>query len=237
MNNMQSTTTDPASATKPDTETLLHRIIVAVEKDRGRGRLELAVAIILSLATLASTWCGYQASAWGGIRSNEQAAADTSERQAAEDTIVGLQMRTFDLLEVRDYWVAMRNNDTDMYNTIFSHMRPQLRKAIAASLAAGVLQDPELPGPLERPEYILTEEVNAKRLRVKAGESHMAAQKAAHASGKYVSLTLMFASVLFFGGITGTFTVRRVRVGLGGISLLLFLVTVTMLIGLPVCRG
>ncbi len=100
-------TTNPTSTEKPNTETLLHRIIVAVEKDRGRGKLELAVAIILSLATLASTWCGYQASEWGGLRSTEQAAADTAERQAAEDTIVGLQ----------------------------------------------------------RPEYVLTEEVNAKRLR------------------------------------------------------------------------
>jgi hypothetical protein len=47
----------------------------------------------------------------------------------------------------------------------------------------------------------------------------------------------MFASVLFFGGITGTFTVRRVRVGLAGIALLLFLITLAMLIQLPVCVG
>jgi hypothetical protein len=234
---MQPTTVNPASTEKSDTETLLHRIIAAVEKDRSRGRLELAVAIILSLATLASTWCGYQASAWGGVRSNKQAAADTAERQAAEDTIVGLQLRTFDLLEVRDYWFALRQKDTESRDTIFLHMRPQLRKAIEASLAAGVLQNPELPGPLQRPEYILTEEVNAKRLRVEAGELHTAAQKAGHASSNYVSLTLMFASVLFFGGITGTFTVRRVRVGLGGIALVLFLFTVAMLIGLPVCKG
>jgi hypothetical protein len=232
---MRETTTDPASTAKPDTETLLHRIIAAVEKESSRGKLELAIAIILSLATLASTWCGYQASEWGGVRNSEQAAADTAERQAAEDTIVGLQFRTFDLLEVRDYWVALRQNDTEAGELIFSHIRPPLRKAIEASLAAGVMHNPELPGPLQRPEYVLTEEVNAKRLRVEAGTSHVAAQKAGHASSSYVSLTLMFASVLFFGGITGTFTVRRVRIGLGGISLLLFLVTVTMLIGLPVC--
>ena len=56
---MKPTTTNPPSPTKPDMETLLHRIIAAVENDRGRGRLELAVAIVLSLARLASTWCGY----------------------------------------------------------------------------------------------------------------------------------------------------------------------------------
>jgi hypothetical protein len=100
-----------------------------------------------------------------------------------------------------------------------------------------VLENPDLPGPLQRPEYILIEEVNSKRLRTEASELHKAAKIAGHASSRYVSLTLMFASVLFFGGITGTFTVRRVPVGLGGIALVLFLVTVTMLIGLPVCRS
>lgn len=230
-------TTNPPSPTKPDTETLLHRIIAAVEKDRGRGRLELAVAIILSLATLASTWCGYQASEWGGVRNDEQAAADTAARQSAEDTIIGMQMRTFDLLEVRDYWVAHRAKDFETRDAIFARMRPQLRKSIEASLAAGVLEDPTAAGPLQRAEYILTEEVNAKRLRTEAHNLHEAATIAGHASSRYVSLTLMFASVLFFGGITGTFTVRRVRVSVGAIALVLFLVTVTMLIELPVCPG
>jgi cytochrome P450 len=57
----------------------------------------------------------------------------------------------------------------------------------------------------------LAEEQNAMRLRVEAGELNAAAQRAGKISGDYVLLTLMFASVLFFGGITGTFTAKRVR--------------------------
>ncbi len=234
---MQTTTNHPASTEKPTTETLLHRIVAAVEKDTGRGRLELAVAIVLSLATLASTWCGYQASQWSGVHSSDQVGADTAERKAAEDTIVGLQSRTFDLIEVRDYWMALRQKDANTSEMIFAHMRPQLQQAIKASLAAGVLENPDLPGPLQRPEYILNEEVIAKLQRAEAHQLHQSAKLAGHISSRYVSLTLMFASVLFFGGITGTFTVRYVRIGLGAISLLLFLITVTMLIGLPVCKG
>ena len=56
-------------------------------------------------------------------------------------------------------------------------------------------------------------------------------------SGRYVSLTLMYAAVLFFGDISGSFTVRQVRVGLAGMSLALFLVSISILIGLPVCKG
>lgn len=219
-----------------DAEALLYRILVAVEKDRQQGRLELAIAIILSLATLGSTWCGYQSGLWGGVQNSKQSEADTAERQAAEDTIVGLQLRTFDAMELQEYWSAIRESDAKTREALFFRMRPQLQRAVKASLAAGVLDYPEVVGPLQRPEYILSEEQNAKRLRADATASHTAAVGAGLTSGRYVSLTLMFASVLFFGGISGTFAVRQVRVGLAGLSLVLFLVTTAILIELPVCK-
>lgn len=237
MNKMPLNTTDRSGTETPDTDALLHRILAAVEKDRRRGRLELALAIILSLATLASTWCGYQARLWGGVQSTNQAAADTAERQAAEDTIAGLQLRTFDGTALLAYWAALRQKDMESRDAIFARLRPQLRQAIEASLAAGALHNPEVAGPLQRPEYNLTEEQDAKRLREEAGQLHTAALNAGQACSKYVLLTLMFASVLFFGGITGTFTARRVRNGLGFVALVVFIVTMTFLIGLPVCKG
>lgn len=221
----------------PDTQALLKRILAAVEKDRRRGRLELAIAIILSLTTLATTWCGYQASQWGGLQASSQAQGDTAERKAAEDTLVGLQLRTFDVMMVIQYWQAIRQKDTETAETIFARMRPQLRKAIEASLAAGVLHNPNEAGPLQRPEYVLTEEQDAKKLRSAAHELHSTAQKASRAAGNYVLLTLMFASVLFFGGITGTFTARRVRIGLSCIALILFIITLAMVLRQPVHIG
>ncbi len=220
-----------------DTDALLRRVLAAVEKDNRRGRLELALAIILSLATLASTWCGYQARQWGGIQNTKQASADTAERQAAEDTIVGLQLRTFDGIVLLNYWSALREKDTQTSDALIARMRPQLRKAIEASLAAGVLTDPQVAGPLQRPEYVLAEEQSAERLRKDASLLNMEAQVAGQACSKYVLLTLMFASVLFFGGITGTFSSRRVRNGLGCVALIVFVVTMSLLIGLPVCNG
>lgn len=231
----QDAATTPSAA--PDHEALLLRVLSAVEKDKRRGRLEIALAIILSLATLASTWCGYQAGQWGGVQTARQAAADTAERQAAEDTIVGLQLRTFDGIVLLNYWGALRQKDTLTGETIFKHMRPSLQKAIEASVAAGVLTNPEVAGPFQRPEYVLEEEQNAARLREEAGRLNIEAQEAGRAYGEYVLLTLMFASVLFFGGITGTFSSRRVRNALGCVALLVFVITMFWLAGLPVSKG
>lgn len=227
----------PPGDSPSETHALLHRVLKAVEKDSRRGRLELLVAIVLSLATLASTWCGYQAGQWGGVAGSNQVAADTAERQAAENTIVGLQLRTQDGLVILELWRALRQGDSKASETIKLHMRPSLRQAVESSIAAGILTNPEAPGPLQRPEYVLPEEQRAAVHREQAGQHRAKAGAAGERAGQYVLLTLMFASVLFFGGIAGTFTARRVRFGLAVVALASFLFAAARLLMLPPYTG
>ncbi len=203
-------------------------------ESRRSGRIELAVAIVLSCATLASTWCGYQATEWAHIQDDRRSEADTAERESAEYTIVGLQTRTFDGIELLALWNAIRQNDTDAAAMIQRRLRPQLQKAVEASLAAGLLTDPTVATPMERPEYVLTEEKQAKQRRADAARMNTLAAEAGSVAGRYVSLTLLFASVLFFGGIAGSFTHRRIRIGLAVASLVLFLFTFGLLTRLPI---
>lgn len=216
---------------------LLRRIVTAVEKPKDRGRLELAIAVILSLTTLATTWCGYQSRQWGSDGSGKQAMADTSERQAAEDTIVALQHRTFDAVGLLRYWDAVRQNDELTQKQLRLRMRPSLQRSLDASIAAGVLKDPTVAGPMQRSEYVLDEEVEAERRRNEARRLNVEARKAGKTAGDYVTLTLSFASVLFFGGITGTLKSRRVRAGAGCVALVLFVGTAIFLFTLPVYRS
>lgn len=192
---------------------------------------------MLSLATFASTWCGYQAQQWGGAQGDLHAAADTAERQAAENTIVALQLRTQDSMVLSEYWQALRHREPRAAQTILLHMRPVLRQALQASVDSGILHDPSLAGPLQRPEYILTEEQRAAEQRAEAGKLKADATSAGKFAGQYVVLTLMFASVLFFGGIAGTFNERRVRAGLAIVSLCLFAFTLLSMVGLPASGG
>lgn len=213
---------------------MLGQILMVVSKSQGRGRLEVVVAIVLSLATLSSTWCGYQAQQWGGESSTNQAATDTAERVAAERTIVGLQQRTQDGLVILEYARALRAKDVQTSEMMFSHMRPMLQAAVKASIAGGILTNPEARGPMQMPEYVLEDEIVASQKREEAKVLSGLASKAGQYSGQYVLLTLMFASVLFFGGIGGTFTERRIRVVLAGVALVLFLVTIGFLVELTI---
>jgi hypothetical protein len=76
----------------------------------------------------------------------------------------------------------------------------------------------------------------AKRQADLAAEKHAAAQEANQTSDTYVLLTVLFASVLFFGGIAGTLESRQLRVIVLAIALALFAATVVLLATMPMCR-
>lgn len=224
-----------AGAPQEDLESLLRQVLTAVREDKRRSRLEICLAIVMSLATLASTWCGFQATLWGSAQGKRENAADIAGRKAAEQTIVAMQIRTFDGIEILALWDAIRHGDVDSQRILRARLRPELAAAVEASLAAGVLHDPKAAGPLQRPEYSLPEERDALKYRADEERLDGEAREAGRNSGAYVMLTLVFASVLFFGGVATSFTARGVRIGLGGMSLALLMVCLAMMARLPMC--
>ena len=217
-----------------DTRELLRQIHEAVTAGRRSGRMQALTAVILSLATLTSTWCGYQAARWSGVQSQLQSAADTAERQAAENTLAGLQIRTQDGLLVLEYWRALRDGDERTTTTIESKMRPELQRAVKASIRDGILEKTSVSGPLQREEYRLEVEVVAGTRRDDAKKSSTQAVVAGQVSNEYVLLTLMLASVLFVGGVSTTFSRKAVRRALSVIALLVFAVAIVSVTRLPV---
>lgn len=227
----------PAQHADSDVEAKLQRILAAVEQNRRQGRLELALVFVLALTALASTWCAYQSQRWNGAQMVELADAEVANQKAEASTLAGLQRRTMDGLTVLHFMEALRRDDTKSVEAIRLRMGSPLREAVEASLALDVMNNPNVPGPLRMPQYVLAEDQNAAAARATAGECRVAAQRAGQNGDSYVLLTLMFASVLFFGGITGTFEARRLRLWLGGIACTLFVGTMIGLAMMPVCRG
>jgi hypothetical protein len=220
--------------TVDDTREMLRQIHEAVIAGRRSGGMQALTAVILSLATLTSTWCGYQAARWSGVQSELQSAADTAERQAAENTLAGLQIRTQDGLLILEYWRALRDGDERTTTTMESKMRPELQRALKASIREGILEKSSVAGPLQREEYRLDVEVVAGTRRDDAKKSSTQAVVAGQVSSEYVLLTLMLASVLFVGGVSTTFSRKYVRRALSTIALLVFAVAVASVTRLPV---
>lgn len=214
----------------------LDRVLQAVENQQRQGQLELVLVIVLALTALASTWCAYQSQLWNGVQIVRLADAEIASQEARSQALMSIQRRTNDGLAVLHLMDAMQRNDTKASEAIRRRMQSPLAEAVEASLALDVMNNPNVPGPLRMPQYVLVEEEHARQAQDRALELRGQAQAAGTHGDTYVLLTLLFASVLFFGGITGTFRSRRLRIGLAVIACVMFFTTVGFMATMPVCH-
>src|SRR5271167_1722620 len=87
---------EPKELTPQETAALLQRILTAVEKDEHSRWVEIPCAVVLSLATMSSAWCAYQATLWSGVQTFRLAAAQKAGREGAAVHMEALQLQAFD---------------------------------------------------------------------------------------------------------------------------------------------
>jgi uncharacterized membrane protein YtjA (UPF0391 family) len=229
-------TSSPEPASSENAATL-QRILDTLEKDQRRRWVEIACAVVLSLATTASAWCAYQSTLWGGVQTFRLHAANAASRKAGELNITALEYRSFDATLGLSFMEAIFRGDKKQEEFLRGRFRPELKKAVDAWLATDPLNNPAAPrGPFVMAEYVQQELIDAKRQEELSTQQFSAAQQANEWSDTYVLLTVLFASVLFFGGIGGTFQSRRLRNIVFAIALVLFTVTLIALATLPICK-
>lgn len=236
-----STEHEPAGlrATPPETTELLRQILSAVEARGGERKrwVEITCALVLALATTASAWCAYQATLWGGVQTFRLAAAAKASRQAMKNSVEGLQFRAFDGTMFIHYMEARLQGQKDVEELLYRRFRPEMKLAVDAWYRTDPLTNPDAPAhPLKMSEYVVAAEIDAVQQAELEHKYSAAAQEANRNSDNYVLLTVMFASVLFFGGITGTIDSPWLRKTLGILALAFFMGTVTFLATMPICH-
>ena len=111
---------------------------------------------------------------------------------------------------------------------------PDYADAFRDWLATDPFTDPDAPpGPAAMPGYSNPSMTRAARLNAQASRYFDAGTAARETANKYVRLTVLFASVLFFVAIAQRFRLRGVRVGANGIALVLLAYTVYGVGSLP----
>ncbi|HHT9127115.1 MAG TPA: hypothetical protein ACFYD6_15060 [Candidatus Brocadiia bacterium] len=223
--------------TPQETAETLRRILDVVEKDRRKRWIEITCAAVLALATTFSAWCVYQSTLWSGAQTFRLTAAGRMGREAAEASVSALQARSFDALMLIDYIEAKYQGDEGVEKFLFDRFRPEMKKAVDAWLKTDPLNNPTAPpSPFHMAEYVQKELAEAKRQDELAGQQLIAAQEANETSDTYVLLTVLFASVMFFSGICGTFQSRWLRLIVLSIALALLMFTMIALGTMPICR-
>ncbi len=197
---------------------------------------EIAAAILLSIATVATAWCAYQSSRWNGVQATSFAEAATDRSESNREFNLAMQLQSIDIELVTLWFEAERAGDDerlDFYET--SLMRPELLQHLDEWVPdISEPDEAESAHPLVSDAYMDRLVEDSQRLQEEATAKFQQAKEANQTSDDYVLATVVFASVLFFAGIASKFRSERIRAGLIVLGFLMLIAGAVWIGNLPV---
>ena len=187
--------------------------------------LEIISAFLLSFATVASAWCAYQSSRWSGLQTLYFFEANNARSESIRKSNEALQLVAIDVGIFTEFVAAYVEGNQPMMEFVMQRFRPEMKPAVEAWLAEEPLNNPDAPpSPFAMTEYVSAAQVESDYLLAVAEQKFQDARQANQTSDNYILLTVMFASVLFFCGISTTFERFPIRTALIGFAILVFVI-------------
>ena len=199
------------------------------------ARLEVIAAVLLALATVGTAWSGYQASRWNGEQAKAAARGTALRIESAKaaglaDTQTQVDVGTFTA------WVdAFAQNQTELADFYFKRFRAEFKPAVVAWVATRPRRNPNAPlTPFAMPQYRLEARATADRLEAEAESWAARARTNIERSTNYVLGVVLFATALFFAGMSTKLGSPVLRRSLLGFGVVVFLGTVAWIATSPV---
>ena len=175
--------------------------------------------VLLSLATVGTAWCSFQAAAWGGAAQGAMNQCTASSRRAATYQLQSYQMALLDVLLFSQHINARASSNEALARFYAERFRGEAKRAFEAWVATRPFENTNAPPHpfvpnLYQPRLLQDarlEEAESQRLWEKAGE-------AGRTSRSYILITVLLASALFCGGTASKFEklwIRRAVLALG----------------------
>ena len=196
--------------------------------------VEPVALILLSLATVGTAWCSYQAAVWGGLSqrfTNQSAAAS---RRAAAGQLQSYQVALLDVMLFSQHINARASSNETLARFYSDRFRGEAKEAFAAWMATQPFDNPNAP-----PHPFVTNLYQPRLLteaRAAEAESQLRAVEAGEAgrTGRsYVLVTVLLASALFCGGTASKFEKPWIRRATLAFGLAAFLFAAGRLLMLP----
>jgi hypothetical protein len=131
-------------------------------------------------------------------------------------------------------WVTAVNEDeTRLADFLEARFRPGFRPAFQAWKASASEGTIPAGSPFTMSEYQLEVYQQSERLVEEAEERSAVARHANQTGDNFILMTVLFATVLFFAGVSSKFPTRIVRRSLLGIGAVVWTVAFVVMISLP----
>jgi hypothetical protein len=200
--------------------------------------------VLLSLATVGTAWCSYQAAVWGAVSQRTMNLSAAAGRKAAAIQLQSHQMALLDVLLFTQYINARAGSSNGMVRSdsqvsalekfYADRFRSEAKTAFNAWMATRPFENPDAP-----PHPFVTNLYQPRLLTEAAGaeaESQRLWQQAGDAgrNGRsYVLITVLFTCALFCGGTASKFDAPWVRRAVLALGLTAFTIAAIRLFLLP----
>ncbi len=196
---------------------------------------EFVSALLLGLAAVGSGWAAYQSTLWSSNQTFSLNDAERAERRAAALEVESSQLRALDVGVFLQYLEALSRGNRRLADFLYRRFRSEVKPAIDAWLATRPLLNPSAPlSPFVIKEYRLKSDAEAQEFR-RFRDRHLdAARLANKRSDTFVLMTVPFAIVSLFCGLSSKFGLPQIRTAIVVMALVVFVVASVALASMPV---
>jgi hypothetical protein len=202
---------------------------------RADHRLELATTVLLALAAVATAWATYQSARWHGKQARAQSASIATRVESTREAGVANRQGQIDVTIFTQWVNAYARDETELESFYRKRFRPEFRPAFEAWVATKPRTNPNAPlSPFAMPQYHLAASDEADALEARAGAFSASVATYIQRADNYTLAVVMFASALFFAGISTRMRSRGPRLALLALGYAFLLGTVAWIATFPV---
>jgi hypothetical protein len=200
--------------------------------------VEMATAILLSVAGLTTAWASYQASLWGGEQMSHYSVASGKLTTASQMDIVAGQTAAIDTSLFIAWVDAAINGEVDRAHFLQERFSKPFTNAFIPWRASfpedmkGYRLPPGAKTPTI-PSVVYPQAGEAAQLRESAARIFAEGEAANGISDRFVAITVLLSTVLFLGGISQLLQRPAPRIAMLVLASLLCLGSVVWLFTLP----
>ena len=211
------------------------RALSATSEDERSDRIEIVATVLLALATVATAWSGYQASRWNGEQAKAFSRGNAARVESTRASGLANAQTQIDVATFTQWVNAYALSQTELADFYFARFREEFRPAVDAWVATRPLKNPDAPlTPFAMPEYQLAAREEADELEAEAEAFAAKARVNVQRATNYVLGVVLFASALFFAGMSAKLRTRRLRIVLLCFGVAVFLGTTIWIATSPI---
>lgn len=196
---------------------------------------ELLETVVLTVATLAAVWAGFQAGNWGNAQTGNNVDANALRIKAAQAAGRAGQLQMVDVGLFTNWVNATADGDHARADFYKQRFRDEFQPAFTAWLATQPLTNPDAPpSPFEMAEYRVAQFEESDRLNAEAQMRDNAAVGAGNIGDRYTLVAVVLAASLLLAGLASRFEWEELRAIVVGMALLVLLYCIISLARLPI---